>query len=67
MNGQKIFRMMGESVFNALIFFLLFNGLNAWMSHVHYFGLWENSIPWTIGYFLGMFGGKLLKASKTKE
>ena len=41
---------------NALVFLLIFNGFTAWVYHVNYFGAWEHSVSFAIGYFSGVFG-----------
>ena len=53
MNTQKFFSILGESFLNALVFLLIFNGFTAWVYHVNYFGAWEHSVSFAIGYFSG--------------
>lgn len=62
MNTQKFFSILGESFLNALVFLLIFNGFTAWVYHVNYFGAWEHSVSFAIGYFSGVFGYNRLLA-----
>ena len=62
MNTQKFFSILGESFLNALVFLLIFNGFTAWVYHVNYFGAWEHSVSFAIGYFSGVFGYNIFKA-----
>ena len=67
MNTQKFFSILGESFLNALVFLLIFNGFTAWVYHVNYFGAWEHSVSFVIGYFSGVFGYNIFKAIKDTE
>ncbi|OLA79825.1 MAG: hypothetical protein BHW58_09850 [Azospirillum sp. 51_20] len=66
MNTQKFFSILGESFLNALVFLLIFNGFTAWVYHVNYFGAWEHSVSFAIGYFSGVFGYNIFKAIKDR-